>query len=494
MTAFLVSPDGAERWGDGKAQATLRIDEAAAKARPGDEIVFLPGVYSQPFVLADKKGNFAMPLRLRGLDGVTWDGRRNLVRPLSPGSGGFRDQFAFLKIFDSSGIVVEDVAIQNVWPTGILISNSQQIVLRRLNMAGGTYAIQADGAHTRRIAIEHCAWTGNPDIWDKVLWRDIHEMPWPRRELDGDFFRSFDIAGDVVIRNNMIQHVFNGVHLFATTHAARARAVNRNVWIYRNSFAFVRDNAVEAERHAGNWWVWGNRFFNTHKAFAFEAATGGDWYLFANLLWFNAKPGPPGDGNAGGAVWKVHAKTFNDAPIWFFHNTLYLRSAYIKKGRLTKFSHVNNAIAFGAAADHEIIVEPNREMFGGDFLATHVPGDTMFRGDVCSHGQLAAEAVRLGVEASVRAPLDPGYHSPIEEYEFWPARNSPLQGAGQPLSIPLAGAAQWEVPGKLNVGAYKGVEYDATYTPADLRCPPGRAEPDWAEPGYSAAFPLPRMA
>ena len=35
-----------------------------------------------------------------------------------------------------------------------------------------------------------------------------------QRHFDGDFFRAWDIAGNVTIRNNTIRDAFNGIHFF----------------------------------------------------------------------------------------------------------------------------------------------------------------------------------------------------------------------------------------------------------------------------------------
>ena len=215
-----VSPDGTRRVVDGEPRETLRLEAALKMVQPGQTVRLLSGVYTEPVEVANKGGSFDRPIVIRGESGVTFDGRRNLVRP-TDGESVDRRGYAFIKILDSQGIILENFTIQNVWPTAVYIGLSSEIVLRRLNLHGGTYAVFARGDRTRRIVPERCAWTGDTTLWDGVVWKDVHMLPFPRRELDGDFFRSVNIPGEVVIRHNMIQHV-----LTAST-CTRRRALTR---------------------------------------------------------------------------------------------------------------------------------------------------------------------------------------------------------------------------------------------------------------------------
>ena len=110
-------------------------------------------------------------------------------------------------------------------------------------------------------------------IWDQIHWKDIHGPPLPRRELDGDFFRSKDIKGNVIVRHNFIAQAFNLLDVFA--ERAPLPGESTAGCGYRNTFTFIRDNAVEAENSATNWWVFENRIYNCHTWFAFEQCNGG---------------------------------------------------------------------------------------------------------------------------------------------------------------------------------------------------------------------------
>jgi len=493
-----VSPDGARRAIGGELRETLRPDAALRLVKPGQTVRLLSGVYTEPFEIANKDASFDRPIVIRGESGVTLDGRRNLVRP-PHGEEIDSRHYAFVKILGSQGIVIDNLTIQNVWPTAVYIGQSSEVVLRRLNLHGGTYAIFARGEHTRRIVAENCAWTGDVTLWDEVVWKDVHAPPHPRRELDGDFFRSVDIPGEVVIRHNMIQHVFNGVHMFASKGLD---TVNRDVWVYENTFAFVRDNVVESEQYARNWWIFGNRLYNGHKWIAFEESKGGYWYVFANVGWFDRRPGPPGDLNNGGAVFKENrGPLFPTEPVYVFHNTWYLRSTYVKKGRIPGLLHFNNAIVYARSADHPPgLVDDDKPMFGADFLARWKPGDAThppdatFDNDFCHHAHYSLMA-RLSGGTPAGGDPDPLFQD-RESYVFTPAEGSPLLGKGKARTIGLADGGAWTVPAGLHLGAVKGFDKeenrDDPHSLRDLGCPAngGDPGPSWATPrAGSLVFP-----
>ena len=484
---LLVSPDGDRRIVDGEPRETLRLDAALEMVQPGQTVQLLSGVYTEPVRLVNKRGSFERPVVIRGESGVTFDGRRALVRP-TDGESVDRRSYAFVKILDCQGIVLDSFTIQNVWPTAVYIGQSSEVVLRRLNLHGGTYAVFARGDRTRRIVAERCAWTGDTAIWDGVIWKDIHMPPYPRRELDGDFFRSVDVPGEVVIRHNMIQHVFNGVHMFASPEQT---TVNRDVWIYENTFAFIRDNVVESERFARNWWIFGNRIYNAHKWIAFEESGGGQRFVFGNVGWFDRRQGPPGDLNNGGAVFKETKKPFPTEPTYVFHNTWYLRSTYVKKGRIPGLVHFNNAIVYARSADHPPgLVDDDKPMFGADYLASWQPGDATFDHDYCQHPQYRLMARLSGGAPAPRVDEPPGLKDP-EGYDFAPGKDSPLLGGGKARTIELPdGGGPWTIPAGLHVGALN--DKDATHSPYDLRCPANGGErgPSWATPRHgSLVFP-----
>jgi hypothetical protein len=402
---FHVTPDGGARQYRGESVRGHRLQEAIDLALPGDLISVLPGVYEEPVTIDGKRGAPATPLRIVGDGCATLDGRRVPLRP--PGLARMQD-YAFIKVRGCTGLSIENMTMQNVWPTAIYVEDSQHISVRQMNLNGATYGVFARGETTEHLLIERCSWIQDDRIWDQIHWKDIHGPPLPRRELDGDFFRSKDIKGNVIVRHNFIAQAFNGLHFFADERARPGR-FNSGVWIYRNTFTFIRDNAVEAENSATNWWVFENRIYNCHTWFAFEQCNGGYIFVFSNRGWFDRRPGPPGDCHSGGSVIKsskVHDAEEDDflpeSPVYVFNNSWYLRSTYLKKGKLRRFRHFNNAIAYARPEHHPIgLVDLDRRMIGvGDVrdLRCEGPGepekpftkewerlDIRFENDVCDH-------------------------------------------------------------------------------------------------------------
>lgn len=500
VAKLYVTPDGGPRRWQGETVQGRRFQEAIDLAQPGNEIVVLPGVYDEPVMVKDKRASREAPIRIVGDSGTTLDGRRTVLRP--PGLAEAKD-YAFIKILGSTGVTVENMTIQNVWPTAIYVEDSQYVLVRHMNLNGATYGVFARGLATEHLTLERCSWIQDDRIWDQVHWKDIHERPLPRRELDGDFFRSTGIKGNVVIRYNFIAQAFNGVHFFAA-EGVRPGEFNTNVWIYRNTFTFIRDNAVEAENTATNWWVFENKIYNCHAWFAFEQCNGGHVYVFSNRGWFDRKPGPPGDCNAGGSVIKSSKVNEGDEerflpqhPVYVFNNSWYLRSTYLKKGKLRHFQHFNNAIDYAREAHHPPgVVDLDRRMIGvGERdLRCDGPGepeepfttdwdreklDIVFRNDVCNHPHYVSRLNAEGYPVEGRH-ADPGF-AEARNGNFKLRKRSPCRGAGMIQEIELPKDGIWRLRGPLNIGAMDSADEPKPYGPLALGCPRERLPWDYVE-------------
>ena len=186
--------------------------------------------------------------------------------------------------------------------------------------------------------------------------------------------------------------------------------------------------------------------------------------------WFDRRPGPPGDPNNGGAVFKENKGPFPTRPVYVFHNTWYLRSTYVKGGRIPELTHFNNAIVYARAADHPPgLVDDNKPMFGADFLDDWKQSDSVFDHDYCHHPQYDPMARRSGGRPAPGG-ADPRFKD-RENYEFTPDEGSPLMMAGKTRRIFLADETPWDVA-RLHLGAVKefdSVEFrDRTYSPREL--------------------------
>ena len=496
---LLVSPRGGPRQVSGNPVRAFRLQEAIDAAKPGDTIRLLPGVYDEPGVFDEKSGTAAAPIILEGDGGVTLDGGRMPFRP--PDDHPEFEHPAFLKLRNSDWIVIRHLAIQNAWPTAIFVENSKHLHIARINFHGGTFAIFCRGEGTRQVLIHRCAWSQDPDIWQGIRWKDIHVPPRPRKELDGDFLRTVDVYGQFQISNNLIANAFNAIHFYAT-EKKKPGEVNNDVVVRDNTFTHIRDNAVESEYLATNWWVFGNRIHNCHSWFAFENSKGGYWYVFSNTGWFDSKQGPPDDEYHGGGVLKTtkYVDHLNEWPFYVFHNSWYLRSAYLKKGLLDNFHHFNNAMAYCDPARHPPGVgDPCRRMFApnsaemgddGRFAFTYSfyeawrdgveddeerrPLAITFRNDLCNHSDFGHLVKAPGFD--VRGHYGPvpfkrpqgGYFKPV---------GCALKEKSISYDLELRDGGLWKLSDKNNIGAVGDTATEENpyghYLPDTLGCPDG---------------------
>ncbi|HYE00866.1 MAG TPA: hypothetical protein VEH84_15900 [Alphaproteobacteria bacterium] len=474
MATIFIAPGSAR--GDGAAaDRPTSFANAIRRAQPGDVLRLLPGTYRHPLVVADKEASAEAPIVIRGGGGVVLDSG---WEPNDPPDDPAEADHAQVKIVRSRGITVCDLAIRNAWPTAVYIGDSQQVRLARLDIVGGTYAVFAQGEATRDLLVEDNRWVQDETerlIWSELTFDQIHEHR-SHQEFDGDFFRAQSIRGFVTIRRNHVRHAFNGVHFFADKAEAAPGRFSINVEICHNRFEYIRDNAVEPETTAVNWWVHHNSFHNVYKLFSLERVAGGHWYIFANTAWFDERPGPEHDCNRGGAVLKLkEVKPAKEAaelprwPVWMFHNSLFLRSSYCKKGAIRHFTHANNAVQYcdgtgGTAA----ICRPGQAVFGPVPATPGCPADPegtrfttewerldiRFFGDVWSHPDFPAGLQAQGYPvAGLGDP--PGFTDPSHG-DFRLRPGAAAAGRGAELMVPMPDGTVWHSPAGLDAGAAQG--------------------------------------
>jgi hypothetical protein len=515
MANIFASPSGGLQPVGGTEAVTLTLQRAIDKAQPGDTVRLLPGVYDTPVTIRGKQAGDA-PITIVADTGATLDGRRSVLRPpntinASDTAAKGVDIFAMIRVDESIGIILRNLVIQGAWPVALYLRQSSRIAVQGVNFNGSTIAILAWGGNTAELLVENCRWIQDERIYQGILWDDIHGGVKPRKELDGDFFRSFDIGGTCVFRSNYIANAFNGMQFFAREKAP-AGSVNKNVWIYRNTFSLIRDNAIEAEYSAENWWVHENAIFNCHKWFAFEKCNGGHWYLFSNRGWFDRRQGPSGDCASGGAVFKASkVKKERDEdfylpkhPVYVFHNSWYLRSAYVKDGKLRNFSHFNNAIEFADAARHPPgMVDPFRRMIGPGAVDPlcddpFEPPETfttewarlgiVFRNDCCNHPTFPEGLKGAGYPVEGVQAL-PGFESG-RGGDFAPKAGSAILGKSVAWTIELPDGNTWKLPAGRNIGAIEANPDPAAKAKFVAMTPERLGRPDSAAPGgfFTAAW------
>ncbi|WP_171209275.1 MULTISPECIES: hypothetical protein [unclassified Ruegeria] len=337
------------------------LQTAIGKARPGDTIELLPGRYPTPAVIAIS-GTKTHPITIRGprrgravLDGgkTRDDGRHGGLEPLD-------GDFAFLKLFGADHIVIENLSFENCWPNAIYLRSCRDVTVRGCSGTGGRYflyARQTDQKPTKGLVLDGVTWVQDPDhdMWDgRHTWPEVKGK---RDHFDASFFNgamlgAFDIEGQVVVRNCKISHAFNAIRMdirekrIEGTKKEPRITRNRNVRIHDNSFAFIRDNAVEPEMGAEDWCIYNNRFYNCHAAFSIDGVAMRDFIVLANWVLNDRRPGLIGQDNQGGKVFKFLGppdKTGNMPPrarkgFWSIFNSAQTRTTYAKKGRTSEWN------------------------------------------------------------------------------------------------------------------------------------------------------------
>ncbi|WP_299966895.1 hypothetical protein [uncultured Roseobacter sp.] len=331
------------------------LQTALGKATPGDVIELLPGRYPNPVVIAIS-GTPQAPITIRGpqraraiLDGgrTREDGRHGGMEPLD-------GDFAFFRLFRADHIVLENLHFEHCWPNAIYLRSCQHITVRDCSGTGGRYflyARQTDLHPTKGLILDGVRWVQDPDhdMWDgRVTWREVKAKP---KEFDASFFNgamlgSFDIEGDVIVRNCAISHAFNAIRMdirenrVSVTDEGPSIRRNRHVRIHDNSFAFIRDNAIEPETGAQDWCLYNNRFYNCHATFSLDAVALRDYIILANWILNDRRPGLVGQRNQGGKVLKFIAPPANPGDLkpqprhglWSLFNSAQTRTTYAKKG------------------------------------------------------------------------------------------------------------------------------------------------------------------
>jgi hypothetical protein len=343
-----------------RANSPDTLQSACDAAQAGDVILVEGGDYRQPSQLKGKVGTAQRPIIIRAADdrwisgGQVPDphwgaGAPHEVQPAKPAI----DDFAFLVIDKCAYVTIEQLKIQDCWPTIISIKNSHHVTVRGCDMRHGTYAIFAKGTpapdDTSHLLIERNTWQQDTSpehlLWTVIDWAQAHGgegADGAYRYFNGGFLSAKRIRGKVVVRNNIISDCYNGIRLKADDTAPTADGlprINADVHIVDNDFIRVRDNPVEPEVAAYNWHVRHNRLLDCHSWFSFDGVVGGFWYFYGNTGRFTTRQGlPDAEAHTMGRVLKLSyqanpASDSSDAvPIhpWFvFNNSWHLRCPLI---------------------------------------------------------------------------------------------------------------------------------------------------------------------
>ncbi len=302
-----------------------------------------------------------------------------------PSVGQLGDQ-AMLVLRNCQFVIIRGIDFKNCWSTAIYLDDCQNIVLHDLEFRGGTIAVGANGIDTRDLVIQHCCWRQDTSkkhkMWNIVPWPRIHgasdnsaapdvDIDGDYRHWDGDFFRAWNVTGNIIIRDNYISDAFNGIHFF-NSHDRLApgvvasqlkfnggRQASANVLIERNQFTRIRDNVFEPEDHAWNWVIRYNHIRDCYRPFSFEFERAGWIYVYGNNASFNSRPStdmsdddeakyPSSEWRQTPSLFKPKGPQQNEGPIYVLNNSWYMATG---KGLLPKFVlgglvHANNLAEF----------------------------------------------------------------------------------------------------------------------------------------------------
>ena len=520
-------PNGDPRVGQpaGPGGAVARtLQGAIDRARPGDTVRLLPGVYRlvrlEDRIAIRMSGSPGRPIVVQGMGAQTVIDGGPLARaggrapPAEPGEGqafflpGFHRGLNCIEIDGAQWIVIENLTFTDCANAAVFARDSRYVTLRNARILGGAYAFLARGQGSHHFLIEDNAWTQDPagDMWHRNHWCAYKYGA--LKHLNGALFGSEDIAGSVVVRSNRVAHAFNAVRMNVSAGGRRDSSLrgrlNANVHIHHNRFDYIRDNVVEPEFDSTNWWVHDNVIRNAHAWFSFDGLHGGWWYVFANRGWFDDRPSlrclarrdcrewrrrmpaECADLHNGGRVLKFRVDGRSaPGPLYVFNNSWYLRASVAKRGRTGRFGHWNNAIEFCRPGASPVCDGP--KPFFRAF--TWDAGSYDFRHDLSNHPDFPRRLRAQGYPvAGVSAP-------PAQSLFVDPARGdlalragSPGRDAGCRVSMAADGTVRCRRPPKgergPDIGAVDGaaVGRDVFYRHRDVGsygAPPRVVHADW---------------
>ncbi|TXL74115.1 hypothetical protein FHP25_18090 [Vineibacter terrae] len=472
---------------------------------PGDVLELGAGIYRKAVTFAQVRGVPGRPVRIRAQPGAVFDAglampdrlqvgptdagfevierTRAAVRVLDPATefpGVYKlsDQ-GQLRFVGCQHVIVEGLLFRNCSPTAIALLECHHMEFRGIGIEGGAYGFQARGTGTAQLRIEGCTWTQDTTrklLWESLAWADVHGN-WGEsagngwRCFDGSFFNANEIAGGVEIVGCTIQHAFNGVHLF---NRGGRPDLSVGVRVHDCTFSHIKDNPIEAEDAVWNWWIHDNVFHNCHKWLSLELKKVGWVYIFRNCAWADSRPGPKGDANASGAVFKFFKKDdkpeMSEAPIYVFNNSWALRSTIVQEGFVRGLHHVNNAIRFYGPSDgkpapiywpwtpffgRRDVAEPDTPLPPADFTRCWDVFDIRFVGDVINHPHYPRGLRAMGYAVRAGAGADPMFVAPTTG-DLSLDRGSPCIAKARKLRLRMRAGADVTLPAGINVGWDQG--------------------------------------
>lgn len=495
------------------------ITRKSKKLTAGDRLIVKKGIYDKPVVFNGLAGTWNNPILIEaekgaiftsGLSLSEYTKRANLIAQRRQAAGyypsvGQTADEAALVFLHCKHIIVRKFKFVRCWPTALYLDECQHITLSRIRFREGTIAIGANGSTTRDLKITRCKWkqdvSADHAMWNRIPWSAIHgskdntgrpgvDLQADYRAWDGDFFRAWDIAGNITIRKNRISDAFNGIHFFNrmdqlppgvdpnSLEFNDGKRASANVLIEKNRFKRIRDNVIEPENHAWNWVIRHNVLADCYRPFSFELNRAGWFYIYGNYGWVNNPPGFIAKERENASHFKLGGAQQNEGEIYVFNNSWFYRSGkgIFPRGILNKLRHFNNAIGYGNTQ--------KARMFGKtDGLAcTTIPfslsetakdiaerftrkwqekeHDIVFDGDISQDIYFPETLRNRGYAIGRHAKGGtPGFaHPEARRPDLSVTPGSAAYGNGLAWTINLPGGRKFCLPQGLNVGAYQSTD------------------------------------
>ncbi|MCY6381297.1 right-handed parallel beta-helix repeat-containing protein [Hoeflea prorocentri] len=494
------------------------VAKRCRKLRAGDRIILEEGVYRQPLVLTGLAGTARAPIVIEaetgavftsGLSRKKYGKQANLIAMRRQAAGyypsvGQTADEATLAFIHCRHVIVRGLNFLRCWPTAVYLEECQHMRLEELSFREGTIAIGANGLTTRDILVSKCDWkqdvSDDNEMWNTIPWRRVHgskqntdgipvDPEGDYRAWDGDFFRAWDVAGNIVIRDNTISDAFNAIHFFnridqlapgvdaIQLNFNNGRRASANILIEGNTFTRIRDNAIEPEDYAWNWVIRHNTFADCYRPFSLELQRAGWFYIYGNVGWVNNPPSmlpEPGD-RTKCSHFKLGGAQKNEGPIHVFFNSWYYRKGkgIFPKGALGRLRHFNNAIGFGNPAKAQMFGKTGSLKWLEDDLGNHFTRqwdaehyDIIFDGDLCEDSNFPDGFRSLGFELGENSKAgSPSFaHPESAQPNLRIGSDSAGFKTAIAMLIELPDGSGISVPAGRNIGAH---QEDGVYDPID---------------------------
>ncbi|MEM6462515.1 MAG: right-handed parallel beta-helix repeat-containing protein [Pseudomonadota bacterium] len=523
----------------------FNITKRARNLRAGDRLVVKQGKYDRPLVLTGIAGTAEKPIVIEAEKGAVFTSgitlkkhnkRANLIAMRREAAGNYPSvgqtaDEAMLAFLHCRHIVLRGITFKRCWPTAVYLEECQHMTLEHLKIREGTIAIGANGTTTRDITISKCDWRQDvsPDnrLWNSIPWKAVHgsrdtsgERVDPKadfRALDGDFFRGWDIAGNIVIRNNRISDAFNAIHVFnrvdrlgedvdpKTLRFNAGRRSSANILIENNMFVRIRDNAIEPEDHAWNWVVRHNQFNDCYRPFSLELQRAGWIYIYGNYGWVKNPPSlhTTDRGRTKSSQSKLGGLQKNEGNIYVFLNSWYYQTGkgIFPKGAIGRLRHYNNAIGFGSPEQARMFGETDAlpvalnsgaSAHTADSLERHFTRqwdsdqfDIIFDGDIAQDENFPERFREIGFDLGAASKGGaPGFadtDADIPDLTVNPS--SPAHASAIAMTLDLPDGTTHKIPEGLNVGAdqadgaYDDIDALFGFLPEAVSIPQAEEEP-----------------